>query len=100
MDKFKCAICGKEFEDVEERIHCETTCLHQRKEAEAKKKELELQAERNKRMCEVHLAYENYLELKNEFVKDYGFYIYHNIHNTYDEDTKNAFDDFWKGLFE
>lgn len=35
---YVCAICGKSYEDVEERIACETTCLKKRKAEEEQKK--------------------------------------------------------------
>lgn len=94
MEKFKCAICGKEYEDIESRIDCETTCLCKRKEAEVKKKELELAAEQNKRKSEVDAAYENYLELKDAYVKDYGVYTYSFVRNNIPY-TYNLFEDFW-----
>lgn len=97
MEKFKCAICGKEYEDVEARINCEITCLHQRKEAEIKKKELELQAAQDNRKAEVDLAYENFLELKDAYVKDYGVYTYSSCRSNINDytHTMKMFKDFW-----
>lgn len=39
---YTCAICGKSYADLSERIACETKCLADRKAAEEKKKKMEL----------------------------------------------------------
>ena len=41
---YYCAICGNSYESIEERAECETKCIQERKEAEAKKKQLEHEA--------------------------------------------------------
>lgn len=43
---YTCAICGKSYPDVESRIECESTCLEERKKAEAEKQRLEYEAKK------------------------------------------------------
>ena len=73
---YKCAICGKEFDDVKDRVECELTCLKKQEEekklAEAKKKKEEQAA----RMKEVDEALAHAYKLKDKYIEDYGIYTY------------------------
>lgn len=73
-EKFVCGVCGKSHDSIVERNVCEASCLHERKVAEEKKKKLELKEHQNARKEEVDRAYTNYMNLRNEYIKDYGNY--------------------------
>lgn len=45
--KYICAICGKSYDGIAERIACETKCLKEHKVAEAQKKANEIKAKRD-----------------------------------------------------
>ena len=69
---YNCGVCGKEYNTIEERNKCEAQCLHDRYEAEKKYKEEKLRKEQENRKHEVDMAFENYLNLRSEYVKRYG----------------------------
>lgn len=71
---YRCAICGKSYDTIEERSACETKCLSDRAEAERKRKEEELRKTKENRKKEVDMAWDHYNELRNEYLKDYGSY--------------------------
>lgn len=55
--------------------------LEQRKRAEAAEKEAKLRAEKEKRYNEVIAAYENFEELRSQFVGDYGSFTFKTTSN-------------------
>ena len=70
---FKCGICGKEFDDIEEYLTHVSNCAVKKKEDESKKKEEVLKKAReinefveNIKKCESQLE-----SLKDEFAKKY-----------------------------
>lgn len=70
---FKCGICGKEFDDIEEYLIHVSNCAVKKKEDESKKKE-----EEQKKLKEVNEFVENIKKcerqlesLKDEFAKKY-----------------------------
>lgn len=71
--KYTCAICGHEYDHLEDRNACETKCLRERKEAEEKRKQEALNKTRAARKKEVDEAYERYAELLSKYVQDYGY---------------------------
>jgi len=70
--------------------------LEARKRAEAEERKAKLVAEKEARYKEVIHAYENFEELREKYVEDYGYF-------TFETKNKNgdAIDFFWKhcGLF-
>ena len=73
---YKCEICGSEHEYLIDRAKCELAC-GEKMEAEARKAaELKKEAEYAERKAEVDSAFNAAYELKEKFVKDYGFYTY------------------------
>lgn len=69
---YTCAICGKSYADLSERIACETKCLADRKAAEEKKKKMELkrkQAESEKIVLDTLLYTE---EVIRRHIETYG----------------------------
>ena len=71
---YKCEICGKEYENIEDRVACETKCLHDRKVAEEKRKKMKLEQEKETRKKEVQMAWGHYSDLLKAFIEDYGSY--------------------------
>lgn len=71
---YKCGICGREYENIEDRIACETKCLHDRKVAEEKRKKMKLEQEKETRRKEVQMAWDHYSDLLKAFIEDYGSY--------------------------
>ena len=65
---YKCAICGKEFDNIQDRAKCELACLKEQEE-EKKKKE---HAARKKEVDEAVARAE---ELKRKYIQDYGAYV-------------------------
>ncbi|MDD6827986.1 MAG: hypothetical protein PUE12_18110 [Oscillospiraceae bacterium] len=47
--RYKCAICGKNYNTIEERIKCEINCVTERKEVEKKMKEEQLKSDEQAR---------------------------------------------------
>ena len=71
---YKCAICGNAYEELKERISCETSCL-KKQEVEAKKAaERKLKEERAARKAHVDEIVEKALEEIRKFNEDYGYY--------------------------
>ena len=73
---YKCGVCGKEYESIKDRAECEIKCSKKKEEAErlaAAKKEAEERAARKKAVDE---AFDKAYKLKDEYVKDYGSYLY------------------------
>lgn len=63
--QYTCAICGKGYRSVSERMNCEMECL--RKTEQAKK---------DTRFAEASAALDNALTLVNKCVEDYGSFKY------------------------
>ena len=76
---YKCAVCGETYETISQRMHCEQTCLKKLEEEERKAAETKKEIEYAARKAEVDMAYENYVELRNKFAKDYGSYEYRTV---------------------
>lgn len=83
----------KEFtiEELEAQYEALGAELKARKKAEAEERKVKLRAEQEARYKEVIHAYENFEELKNKFVDDYGYF-------TFETKSKNndTFDWVWK----
>ena len=84
-------ITGKSYTTVDECLAAEEAFVEKQKKVEAEKKALAEQ--RKERAAEVTKAYENakaaekqYYELRNAFVKDYGYY-----HTTYTDSEAKPF---------
>lgn len=80
--KYTCGVCGQQYDTIEERNKCEAKCLHDKYEAEKKFKEEKLRQEKETRKKEVDMAFENYLNLRKEYVNDYGSY---SVMRTFDD---------------
>ena len=95
-ETYKCGICNKSYDNVEDRMKCECKCYDERKAAEEEKKKLELEESKKERKAEVDAAYRNYLELRSAYLKDYGHYTYSFITN--DKHDSDVWEDFWRSF--
>lgn len=69
---FKCGICGKEYESVEERMKCETECVKDLKIKEEELAKKKLEEEREAREKVIAEKYDEVKKLMHEYIKDYG----------------------------
>ena len=72
--QFKCAICGKIFDDLKDRVACETKCIKQQEEAAKKAAEAKKQEEQQAHWAKVQEAKEYYKKLYNEYIENYDPY--------------------------
>ena len=69
---YHCAICGKPYDTVDERVACETKCLAARKKAQAEIEKKKLEEKKNTRKAEIEKKYKELSALVNDYCKDYG----------------------------
>lgn len=69
---YHCAICGKPYDTVDERVACETKCLAARKKAQAEIEKKKLEEKKNTRKAEIKKKYKELATLVNDYCKDYG----------------------------
>ena len=69
---YHCAICGKPYDTVDERVACETKCLAERKKAQAEIEKKKLEEKKNTRKAEIEKKYKELATLVNDYCKDYG----------------------------
>ena len=69
---YHCAICGKHYDTVDERVACETKCLAARKKAQAEIEKKKLEEKKNTRKAEIEKKYKELATLVNDYCKDYG----------------------------
>lgn len=74
---YKCAICGTEYEDLENRIVCETQCLKELKEAEEAKKADEYNAKRKESLNTIYNKLTEVDVMLKEHMKEYGSFSLH-----------------------
>lgn len=74
--KYKCEICGKEYDTIKERSRCERRCVAAAEEDFRKKRAEALKAEKTKRGEEISAAISHLKELLSAYIEDYGFYKY------------------------
>jgi hypothetical protein len=86
--KYQCAICGKNYNTIEERIKCESTCLAEHKAAEEKKQREILETEKQTRydhikglLSEVNDEIKSYLDDYGTFRIDTNYYYLNYIFN-------------------
>ena len=74
MDKtiFKCGICQKVYNNVEDRMQCETKCIKDLKDAERMMEKKRLYDEQVARQKEVENSYRNFVKLREAYLEDYG----------------------------
>lgn len=69
---YHCAICGKPYDTVDERVACETKCLAARKKDQAEIEKKKLEEKKNTRKAEIEKKYKELATLVNDYCKDYG----------------------------
>ena len=90
--QYKCAICGTVYDDLKERVKCESTCIKKQEEEAKKAAELKKKAEKETRHKEVIAAYDHFHELLKKYTEDYGTFAINGI----DVPTFNKLiDHFW-----
>lgn len=98
MKTFECAICGKEYNDIEGRINCEMSCLKEQKILEKKKEEENKQKEKQQDKEKLD---ESINDLVNKYVSVFEQFLeYNKKYGGYEiepEDNTNT-DLFMKGL--
>lgn len=77
--QYKCAICGTIYDDLKERVKCESACIKKQEEEAKKAKELKKQAEKEVRYKEVTAAYDHFHELLVKYTKDYGVFTVNGV---------------------
>lgn len=76
---YKCGICNKAYNSIEERTKCEQTCLKKQAEEAAKAAELKKQKEKEGRKAELDAELKYAAELLSNYIKDYGSYNCENL---------------------
>ena len=74
--QYKCAICDTIYDDLRERVACETKCLKHQEEEEKKAAELKKKEEQAARHAEVTKLINDARVALNKYVDDYGVYDY------------------------
>lgn len=69
---YVCAICGREYKTIDERVECETKCLKARYEAEELKRKQILEEEKELRRLEIEDKYDELMTLIRDYMKNYG----------------------------
>ena len=69
---YHCAICGKPYDTVDERVACETKCLAERKKAQAEIEKKKLEEKKNTRKAEIEKKYKELSTLVKNYINDYG----------------------------
>lgn len=73
MDKkYTCGICGKSYDNIEDRIKCETKCVEERKKYEAERKKNEAEAKRKNDTKKVYDALNNAENALHEYYKEHN----------------------------
>ena len=69
---YHCAICGKPYDTVDERVACETKCLAARKKAQAELEKKKLEEKKTTRKEEIEKKYKELSTLVKNYINDYG----------------------------
>ena len=73
---YKCGICDKEYETIQERMNCEMACYARKQEEDKEAERVKKEAERNADFEEASSALDNALALVNKCVEKHGFFKY------------------------
>lgn len=69
---YRCAICGKAYDTIDERVACETKCLAARKKAQVELEKKRLEEKKTARKAEIEKKYKELATLVKDYCKDYG----------------------------
>lgn len=93
---YKCAICDKTYETIEERSNCERKCLIDEQVKAKKAEEERVAKERETRYKEVCEAINKANDLKEKYLEDYGCFVYDATHEfTYDTNIRDLVNKLW-----
>ena len=70
--QYNCAICGKSYDTIDERVACETKCLADRKKAQAALEKKKLEEKKSTRKTEIEKKYKELATLVRDYCHDYG----------------------------
>ena len=73
---YKCGICNKEYENIQDRANCEIKCIKLKQEKEKAEAKAKKEAEKESRFAEASAALDNAFTLVNKCVEDYGTFKY------------------------
>ena len=73
---FRCGICKKIYDTIEERTNCELECIKKFKEEEKRAAHAKLEAEKDERFSEASAALDNAYAIVSKCVEDYGNFVY------------------------
>ena len=73
---YTCALCGKSYTNIIDRITCEQNCYAKQQEEEKRAAEAKKKEEQKARHDEVTKAIDGAFALLNKYVHDYGNYNY------------------------
>lgn len=73
---YTCAICGKEYNTVVDRVKCELKCIKEQEEFEEKRKQNMLKQQHESRLEALNTAYSAFVKLRDEYLEDYGFWSF------------------------
>lgn len=69
---YRCAICGKTYDTIDERVACETKCLADRKKIQAELEKKKLEEKKTARKDEIVKKYKELAILVKDYCNDYG----------------------------
>ena len=81
---YKCGICNKEYENIQDRANCEIKCIKLKQEKEKAEAKAKKEAEKESRFAEASAALDNAITLVNKCVEDYGTFKYNGKINKLD----------------
>ena len=70
--KFRCGICGKEYDTIKERAKCEVACAEREEKLEEEKRKRELDLKKQARSKEINIKFNELIALVTDYAKDYG----------------------------
>ena len=68
---YECAICGKSYPSIDQRVECETKCLAERKKLEEEMKRNQYNTKRDESAREINKALYDVNEMITEHLKKY-----------------------------
>ena len=70
--KFRCGICGKEYDTIKERAKCEVACAEKEEKLAEEQKKRELELKKQARSKEINIKFNELITLVTDYSKDYG----------------------------
>lgn len=70
-ETYKCAVCGKSYDTIEERSKCEAKCLAERKVYEEEMKKNKLETERKEKSNKIYEALDNVETMLKDYFSEH-----------------------------